>query len=610
MEWQKLHKAIISFLLLLYAEPAFPRSLVSKLVEFLHGFVHDIFLKSLEADILSICNSTSDKNELNIKIKDIFAAHGRVFENVLTGKDRFDFFKKKGFMEPKKYKIKNFYRESQKNDDDESVFEEEPISGVHIPLRHSLAYFLQIPGMFHSIINYTKELENDKSIIKNIVQTKFWANAIKGRTDYLIPLYVYFDEIEVGNPLGSHAGIQKFGVVHALIATLPPMISSRLSSIIFSTIFHSAGLKKSSNSEVFGPLINELKFLYNEGVDIIIDKKKNPICRASSQDCKTMYCEDTTKLRNINNYNEDLRASNKKITGITENCVFNDVPKFHIAVNTTVDIMHDMWEGVCMYVINAMLYEYIYVKKYFSLEKLNTWIKDFSYDVETNKPPKLTLNNQRQMLNIKYSASEMICLVKYLSLIIKDFVPKTGKHWEMFMELRNIVDIVLSPRIIDSHLLSLAASIKKLNTIWIELYDNLKPKFHFMTHYPTVISNFGPPVNYWAMRFESKHCDIKANAQATHSHRDLLHTISIKQSLQFAHYFNVTQAQQPDIFQLFSDNSNGTYTKIQRGDTIFNIESFIVLSLEESEALFAKIVKIEKNVYIKESDDLSKKKNG
>uniref|UniRef100_A0ABD2X229 Uncharacterized protein n=1 Tax=Trichogramma kaykai TaxID=54128 RepID=A0ABD2X229_9HYME len=244
----------------------------------------------------------------------------------------------------------------------------------------------------------------------------------------------------------------------------------------------------------------------------------------------------------------------------------------------------------------------------YMLKKLNTWIKDFSYDVETNKPPKLTLNNQRQMLNIKYSASEMICLVKYLSLIIKDFVPKTGKHWEMFMELRNIVDIVLSPRIIDSHLLSLAASIKKLNTIWIELYDNLKPKFHFMTHYPTVISNFGPPVNYWAMRFESKHCDIKANAQATHSHRDLLHTISIKQSLQFAHYFNVTQAQQPDIFQLFSDNSNGAYTKIQIGDTIFNIESFIVLSLEESEALFAKIVKIEKNVYIKESDDLSKKK--
>lgn len=62
--------------------------------------------------------------------------------------------------------------------------------------------------------------------------------------EIVLPLYIFFDDLEVGNPLGSHAGTNKFGIVYASIACLPPHIASKLNNIIFSTIFHAEDKKK------------------------------------------------------------------------------------------------------------------------------------------------------------------------------------------------------------------------------------------------------------------------------------------------------------------------------------------------------------------------------
>ena len=43
----------------------------------------------------------------------------------------------------------------------------------------------------------------------------------------VLPLFIYFDELEVGNPLGSHAGTNKFGAPHMAFC---------LNSFLFSTL--------------------------------------------------------------------------------------------------------------------------------------------------------------------------------------------------------------------------------------------------------------------------------------------------------------------------------------------------------------------------------------
>lgn len=37
-----------------------------------------------------------------------------------------------------------------------------------------------------------------------------------------LPLLIYFDDFEVDNPLGSHAGIHKLGGVYVSLPFLPP----------------------------------------------------------------------------------------------------------------------------------------------------------------------------------------------------------------------------------------------------------------------------------------------------------------------------------------------------------------------------------------------------
>ena len=484
MDWIYLHKHIISFLLLLYSESSFPRNIVDKVIQFMNDFIKNVFLQSLEKDILRIVETSPGNTfEITTKIKDSFKQHGRVFENVMSESDRFKFFEDKGFTMPIEFKINDHFVEVLK--DSQTVFDKEVIYGVRVPLKHSLKYFLQIPGMFNNIIKYINTLTDKSNIVSNIIQAKFWTENFlkKMKNQYILPLYIYYDEIEVGNPLGAHAGINKFGVIYASIATLPPNISSRLDSILFSTIIHSEDFKKTDNHSLFKELIEELKYLYEEGINIVSDDETTinvkfqlvqilgdnlglnsicgfaksfkahhycRICSESAKECSTMCIENKNLLRNKNKYETDLLLKDAKATGLKENCVFNEIPNFHIAVNNSVDMMHDFLEGVCIYVVCAILYEFIFVKKFFTLHQLNVIILNFNYDSdESNKPPKLNLNEEKQKLNLKYSASEMYCL-KYLSLMIGDLIPNHDEHWEMFLTLRKISDILMSPRIVST----------------------------------------------------------------------------------------------------------------------------------------------------------------
>lgn len=67
------------------------------------------------------------------------------------------------------------------------------------------------------------------------------------------------------------------------------------------------------------------------------------------------------------------------VTGIKELCIWNNVGSFTVTSNHTVDIMHDMAEGVCKYDIGFILKEIIYNLKYFSLDTLIKRIESFDY---------------------------------------------------------------------------------------------------------------------------------------------------------------------------------------------------------------------------------------
>lgn len=107
-------------------------------------------------------------------------------------------------------------------------------------MRKTLKLFLKIPGLFLDIIQNIQSLYKEGRVLRNIVQGNLWKNrySMQLNDEIILPLFLFYDNLEVGNALGSHSGDNKFGAVYASIACLPQTIASKLSTIFFSTLFY------------------------------------------------------------------------------------------------------------------------------------------------------------------------------------------------------------------------------------------------------------------------------------------------------------------------------------------------------------------------------------
>lgn len=59
----------------------------------------------------------------------------------------------------------------------------------------------------------------------------------------------------------------------------------------------------------------------------------------------------------------------------------------------------------------------------------------------------------------------------------------------------------------------------------------IKPKHHFLLHYPDLILKFGPLIHLWTMRFESKHTYFKQCARKLHNFKNLSSTLAERHQL-------------------------------------------------------------------------------
>ena len=203
-----------------------------------------------------------------------------------------------------------------------------------------------------------------------------------------------------------------------------------------------------------------------------------------------------------------------------------------------------------MYVICNILYEFIYKKKFFTLELLNLRIQNFySHTDDSNKPPIITINRMKQKLNIKYSADEMLYTTRYLGVIIGNKIPAGDEHWNIYILLRKIVDILMSPRIVIGYIKELNKLVRELNSLYLKYFKKLKPKFHFLTHYCSILY--------------------------TSSQLNLLKTIAIKQVLKMCHIFKTIKIESNIVFKCTANSK-----KVFINETEYNIGTCIVISTE------------------------------
>lgn len=222
----------------------------------------------------------------------------------------------------------------------------------------------------------------------------------------------------------------------------------------------------------------------------------NYFCRFCESHKKETHisCEEIPhKLRKVVNYTADVAKNDVALTGLNENSIFNNIKYFHVYENYTIDIMHDIFEGICHYDLCHIFLYFIETVHLFTLNILNERKRFFNYgSVDVGNVSNDIKINHLKSKRLKMSASEIMTFIHYIPFMIGDLVPENDEVWKFLIDLTSIVDILLSRYINDSLVNLLRELIKVHNLNYVRLFsDTLKSKHHILTHYPSIINQSG-----------------------------------------------------------------------------------------------------------------------
>lgn len=626
---------ILKFSCNLYNHFNFTRSDVQFIIEQLQNFVSNDYNPFLLAEINSRVHDAVSK-EVSDTINNIFEKHRNPFEKYDSESKRFTLYKNLGYyVEPEIITLKE--EQVPKFHGNKVHLFTKKTTMVHLPISNSLRRILQMDGLLEATLLHKEFLESDPEVSMNFIQGSLWKEQTKDlkTNDIVLPLFVYFDDVETGNALGSHAGKNKVGCCYLTIPCFPPNFASKLDSIIVTDLFYSKDRQKFGNKIIFQRLFADLKELEITGIVIIVNNKVYKInfitslflgdnlglngilgyvesfsltrfcrvCYAGPSQTSTMTKEDPTELRTQEKYESDLKMCDHSKTGLKERCIFNDLAKYNVYSNQSVDKMHDSDEGFQNYVMSKILLKLI-EDDLFTIDYLNHALETIDFGFETsNVPLSISLDYVKTHNRLKMSASESLFFTRYFGLMVGHMVPEDNEAWILYIKLREIVDIINSPKITRSHLLQLDVLIEEHHKMYIKMFGALKPKFHLLLHYIRMMLQNGPVVHTSSMRFESKHRLIKQILNVTSSRKNILQSVGIRLQLGLMHFvFDVYQDPFVTHGSEISDDSvffhfphattRKTLRSVQINDVTYKRESIIVASILENGPVFGKIEKI------------------
>ena len=126
------------------------------------------------------------------------------------------------------------------------------------------------------------------------------------------------------------------------------------------------------------------------------------MCNANTDSIQSKFRESMFERKTKEMYSQKIREISKDpskcITyGIHGPCALNELKFFHTSNNYSLDIMHDIYEGVVPYELCLILKIFIYEKKFFTLNFLNERILLFNYgklEIK-NRPGSIIMDSQK-----------------------------------------------------------------------------------------------------------------------------------------------------------------------------------------------------------------------
>lgn len=558
---------LMEFIGKLYADPTLPRSYVQIMVDEIRLLVSKIIVV-VKPTIVSAMQKDNIEHMVIVKVVNMFDIIDSCFDTFVSEYLRIKHLKDQGcLLEPVRYTIGYGMRDRKKHG--QMVKEIVPMTGEFIPLRKLLKMFFSLPGVFDECYSYMGKLEKETNVLSNFVQGSLWRNKklLHYKDKIVFPLFIYFDDLEVNNPLGSHKTVSKLGATYVTIPCMPPEYRSKLENIFLALIFYSLDRSSYGNKNVFRILVDEINYLQRSGIVLNIDGsqvrvyfalglilgdnlalngilgfvesfKANYFCRF----CKTHRNETYTccserpeSLRDVIDYERDV-ASLTEDSGVKEKSIWNEIDYFHVYENYCSDpLLHELAEGVGKRAMSKILSHYIHETKIFTLNCVNQRLNTFNYRDNgiTNRPPVIASSEFDEKKKIYMSGSEMLNFISIFGLLVGDMVPVGDSVWHFYLVLRQIQEIVAAFDVHREYINHLRSLVSEYNKLYIELFKkNIPPKEHIMTHWPLTLEKSGPLSLISVMRMEAKNRLFSLRANATTSRTNIVYTTAFKEQLQ------------------------------------------------------------------------------
>lgn len=189
------------FIANLYFRPSLPRKLYQEIIKSIKNFLNCI--KIIEEKYKSIEQNPNEDLSITFDIlSNAFADHSSEYQTML-------YFKSLNFLiVPQEICIGAFIDSKLMNTAKQMLVKNRKI--YIVPFAKMLKTFLELPDVYNKIMSNIIKSEQNK--ITSILQNKIWHSIKQQYNNDLLSLILYYDELEINNPLGTHRGLHKLGV--------------------------------------------------------------------------------------------------------------------------------------------------------------------------------------------------------------------------------------------------------------------------------------------------------------------------------------------------------------------------------------------------------------
>ncbi|KAL0148647.1 hypothetical protein M9458_055974, partial [Cirrhinus mrigala] len=414
--------------------------------------------------------------------------------------------------------------------------------------KESFAQYIPIKQSLEALFcckSVIEQHKNSRSTIKtNDVLSDVWDGSnvddnvlLKDDTDSLA-LILYEDAFEVANPLGSGKKKHKILAVYMTLGNLLPYCRSGIDHMQLVLLCKEQDFKFFGQDLVFATLVQDLKDLEENGVLLADGKvhkgtlcaiagdnlgshyiggfvenfsRSNHFCRFCEIDRQTFLSAPLTNAltRTVMSYEQNLRDLDSGAAdiavGVKCNSPFNDLKYFHVCQPGLPPCLgHDLFEGVVSFDLALYVDHLVNQEMQFTYTELNRRISQFKYlgNDARDKPANVTYGTGK----LSGHAVQNWCLLRLLPLLVGEKIanPTENEVWQLILQLRQIAELICAPVITVGQIAYLAVLIEEyIETRKMSFPSHpLKPKHHYMSHYPELIERFGPLIRLWTLRFE------------------------------------------------------------------------------------------------------------